>query len=95
MTINSDNKYEDLLVTRIMPKASFARWRSLVEGNVEAWREAGRECREIKPKEYTEWAPCAHSTQAKPGTAEKIEVLRARVANKEQLWHPKDNLQKI
>jgi len=35
--------------------------------------------------------PASTQTCAKPGTSEKIEVMRQRVSMGENLWHPEDN----
>jgi hypothetical protein len=34
--------------------------------------------------------PAELGTAASPGSLEKLEILRARVANGEDLWHPND-----
>jgi hypothetical protein len=34
--------------------------------------------------------PATLATGAIPGSLEKLEILRARVANGEELWHPSD-----
>lgn len=34
--------------------------------------------------------PCSKPTKARPGSEEKIRVIRARVAAGEELWHPAD-----
>lgn len=42
-----------------------------------------------------EAAPCLEPTDARPGSDEKIEVLGRRFAAKQNLWHMRDNWQKI
>jgi len=42
-------------------------------------------CRRFQPK------PASAPTTAKPGSSEKIAVLRARIERGEHLWHPSDN----
>ena len=36
--------------------------------------------------------PARIGTGAIPGSLEKLEILRARVANGEELWHPSDRV---
>jgi len=43
-------------------------------------------CRTFQPK------PAVKPTRARPGTKEKVEVMRMRVALGQSLNHPKDNL---
>lgn len=35
--------------------------------------------------------PAKQSTEARPGSDEKVEVLRRRVEQGEELWHPDDH----
>ncbi len=36
--------------------------------------------------------PASIATAAAPGSLEKLEILRDRVANGEELWHPSDRV---
>ena len=47
---------------------------------------------ELLTAEY-EPKPASQPTDAQPGSHEKIELLRQRVANGEHLWHPLDRTQ--
>lgn len=42
-------------------------------------------CKFFEPK------PASQPTSARPGSSEKIEILRERVSMGESLWHPDDN----
>lgn len=61
----------------------------LEEGDVTAWQQVAETVRTMH-RAYASPGKICRATKAKPGTAEKVEVLRERVRSGETLWNESD-----